>query len=54
VEWAVGWCHDCTQALLWWFSETDPDWAVRSWPFYDHRAADVGTQPSDGGTAAQW
>lgn len=32
--WAVGWCNDCTRALLWRFDED----SFSTWPFYNHDA----------------
>lgn len=35
--WAIGWCTDCAQVLLWLFTEDEG--GCRSWPFYDHEMA---------------
>lgn len=32
--WAIGWCTDCAQVLLWFFPEDEEGY--RSWPFFDH------------------
>jgi hypothetical protein len=44
AEWAVGWCLDCMQALLWRFPAGESS-ELPTWPFYDHRVSATVARP---------